>query len=376
MKCSKCGAELNDGCIYCSVCGQEAQIVSDTSLIEEELLKELLEEEKRPVPKQSEERKSPKKKKKNMPLLITFLCLSAIIIVGTVLFAVVVSRNHNSFNYQIKKAGQCVEEKNYTKALEHYTRALEIKEDDVTTQFSMVELYITMDDEKSAIALLNKIISKNAQNERAYQMLIDLYVQDNDYDAIQELRKTVEDKKILKLFKDYEVNPPVFSPEPGGYAEYISIEITTEGSEKIYYTTDGSDPVEKGQLYEEPIRIEEQDTFTLKAVSCNERGLYSDVVEGEFTVRLKTPAIPRAVPDSGSFKTPTSIILIGSEGNRMYYTWDGSDPTWDRNGPIGDTMEYNEPIEVPEGDNILTVVQVDKYGIASEILKCNYKYFP
>ena len=45
MKCAKCGAELKVGCIYCSSCGQEAQIVSDDSLLEEELLRQLLLEE-------------------------------------------------------------------------------------------------------------------------------------------------------------------------------------------------------------------------------------------------------------------------------------------------------------------------------------------
>ena len=46
MKCAKCGAELKVGCIYCSVCGQEAQIVPDYNLLEDDLLKELLNEEK------------------------------------------------------------------------------------------------------------------------------------------------------------------------------------------------------------------------------------------------------------------------------------------------------------------------------------------
>ena len=45
MKCAKCGAELKVGCVYCSVCGQEAQIVSDDSVLEEELLRQLLMEE-------------------------------------------------------------------------------------------------------------------------------------------------------------------------------------------------------------------------------------------------------------------------------------------------------------------------------------------
>ena len=29
MKCANCGAEIKLGCVYCSVCGKEAQIVPD-----------------------------------------------------------------------------------------------------------------------------------------------------------------------------------------------------------------------------------------------------------------------------------------------------------------------------------------------------------
>ena len=47
MKCANCGAEIKLGCVYCSVCGKEAQIVPDYN-VEEDILKELLEEDDMP----------------------------------------------------------------------------------------------------------------------------------------------------------------------------------------------------------------------------------------------------------------------------------------------------------------------------------------
>ena len=35
MKCAKCGAEIKEGCLYCSVCGHEVQIVPDYNVLEE-----------------------------------------------------------------------------------------------------------------------------------------------------------------------------------------------------------------------------------------------------------------------------------------------------------------------------------------------------
>lgn len=46
MKCAYCGAELKVGCVYCSVCGKEAQIVSDYNLLEDDFLRGLLKEKK------------------------------------------------------------------------------------------------------------------------------------------------------------------------------------------------------------------------------------------------------------------------------------------------------------------------------------------
>ena len=43
MKCANCGSELWDGCLYCSNCGKEAQIVPDYNVFEDEYLKTILE---------------------------------------------------------------------------------------------------------------------------------------------------------------------------------------------------------------------------------------------------------------------------------------------------------------------------------------------
>lgn len=369
MKCAKCGAELKLGCIYCSVCGQEAQIVSDSSLLEEELLRELLKEEKKPAAKPLEEKKRPKKKKSHKPLIISLSCLCALILIAAFLIAAIQNKNHNSYDYQVQRAETYVSEKNYVKALETYERALDLKEDDLEIRFAMVDVYLDMEEEKSAISLLHEIISMDAGNVKAYEQLIGLYESAGDYDAILKLRENAVGDEVQDLFADYEAASPEFSLEPGTYADYITVALLGEADCSIYYTLDGTDPVENGRLYEEPFSLEEQGELKIKAVSCNKYGIYSDVAEGKFTVEFKKPQMARAVPDSGTFTEPASIELTGPEGCHIYYTWDGSDPTVN-------SAEYTGPISVPEGNNILSVILVDKYGMISDVLKCNYRYLP
>lgn len=371
MKCAKCGAELKLGSIYCSFCGQEAQIVSDSSLLEEELLRELLKEENKPASAGKNTGKSTGKrpKKSHLPLIISLTCLVALAVVAVILVVTIRNNNLNSYDYQMEQARSSVAEQNYVKALTCYERALELKEDDLTARQEMVEVYIAMEEEKAAISLLHEIIEMDGSNKWAYQILIEFYHQAKDYQAIIGLKEGVEEESILELFADYTVLPPAFSLEPGTYPEYITVELTAEPGCQIYYTTDGTDPTNQGIAYERPIVLKEQGTLDIRMAAVNELGLYSEIEEGTFTVKFKKPSMAEAIPDRGRFTEPSTIELVGTEGSRMYYTWDGTDPTVD-------SQQYTEPIPVPEGNNILSVILVDKYGMVSDVLKCNYEYFP
>lgn len=75
MKCAKCGAELKVGCIYCSVCGQEAQIVPDYNLLEDDLLKDLLRDEKKQNTVKQQKKSVDEKKSQTQPKKKNFLSL-------------------------------------------------------------------------------------------------------------------------------------------------------------------------------------------------------------------------------------------------------------------------------------------------------------
>ncbi len=400
MKCAKCGTEIKVGCIYCSTCGQEAQIVSDSGLLEDELLRELLQEkarksrsaeqqrsqrsqeqkpqasqnrsgQKQPDKKVSRQKQTNKKPsgQKHLPLIISLSCLCALLILSITLIMVMRNQRSNSFEYQVQKAEACVSEKNYARALNFYQRALEMKEDDIEIRLAMVDLHILMEEERTAISMLQEILKMDPDNASAYEKLIAVYHDKKDYEAILELKKGVTDKELLKLFSNYEVEVPTFSKTPGTYTDTLTIEILAEEKYKIYYTTDGSDPVEKGKAYEKPVEIEEQGTVKLQAVCCNEYGIYSEVADGEFVVAFEKPEMPTAFPDGGDFTAPATVELSTTVEGHIYYTWDGTEPT-------AESEEYTAPIEIPEGNNILSAIVVDKHGMMSEVLKCNYKYLP
>ena len=88
MKCAKCGAELKEGCLYCSVCGHEAQMVNEYSVLEEDYLKAILTDEASKSTSDSSHnndnkpQKNSKKQNKQTPWVI-LICFAAVILVIT-----------------------------------------------------------------------------------------------------------------------------------------------------------------------------------------------------------------------------------------------------------------------------------------------------
>lgn len=369
MKCAKCGALLRVGSIYCSQCGQEAQIVSDDLLLEEEILQELLQDEpaKNDVPEEKAKRRNRKRGKKKLFLILS--CVFLLLILAVALLLLLSHQRRNSYDYQMNRGRQYAAEKNYTKAVIYYENALALKENDLMVRFALIDLYELMGEEGDAISMLYDVIQLDNSNVEAFQRLIDVYQSKSDYDAILKLKELSEDPSVCALFDAFQVNAPVFQPQPGIYGDDFSISFSADTGCTIYFTINGKDPVADGQIYREPIRMEEQGTVSVLAVAVDEHKLYSEITSGEFTLKYQKPTTPRAIPDSGSFQMPVTIELKAEGEGHIYYTWDGTDPTVE-------STEYTGPIEVPEGNNILSVLFIDKHGLMSDVLKCNYKYIP
>jgi hypothetical protein len=79
------------------------------------------------------------------------------------------------------------------------------------------------------------------------------------------------------------VATPTFNPEAGTYSEAISVTIScaTDGA-TIYYTIDGSNPMEDGTVYTSAINITE--TTTVKAFAMKEGYLNSGVASATYTI--------------------------------------------------------------------------------------------
>ena len=199
MKCAKCGAEIKEGCIYCSVCGNAVQIVPDYSVLEDDYLRSLLKEEesagKEPAPAQAKQQKPKqpqRKKNRRLPFLIGGILLVLLVLAGILIKAAIDHRNANSYDYQMEQAAMAADAQNDGEALDYYERALYLYPNDIIAREKMIEIYEKQKNTDAAMVLLIEIIKLDPANEDAYRDLIAIYDAREDYDSILDLEAEVD----------------------------------------------------------------------------------------------------------------------------------------------------------------------------------------
>ena len=89
----------------------------------------------------------------------------------------------------------------------------------------------------------------------------------------------------------------------------------------------------------------------------------------EYTINIPAPDMPIVTPDGGDFGMETKVTVTVPDGCSAYYTWDGSTPN-------ATSSRYTQPITVPEGNNVLSVIIIDNTtGLYSDTFRGNFIYY-
>lgn len=382
MKCANCGAELKLGCVYCSVCGHEAQIVPDYNVLEDDYLKNLMDEEdkaqkqreaeaerRRQEERNRRKRQRQEQKRKKKIMVSCGIGAAALVIILIVVLTVVGNSRKNSFDYQYEKGMSYAEEGNYTKALDYFKAASSIDPDNADVLLELAKIYQRREENSPLEATLLQILTLKPASREAHDMLISLYEEQKKYEEIMDLYEKLPDNTLTDLFADYMVELPELSVEGGEYSDDVTVELSAPDGYVIYYTLDGTSPVERGKRYEEPIELDEAKDYTLKAVSKDERGIYSEIVTAEYEIDYEAPDSATVSPAAGTYTEAQPVTINVPEGCRAYYTWDGSTPN-----QTSDV--YSAPLEMPEGNHVLSILVVDDHDLASPVVRYNYFYQP
>ncbi len=357
MKCPNCGSEMAEGMLYCEHCGEDIHIVPDFEPELEDAIHNILEEmhedmtgERREELEDSfeedeffeeDELQEPARRKRIWPKVLLALLFLVFLTAGGIAWHVYGSYSEE---YQLSRAEQYVVQGKYDEAIACYNRAVELDGTNVELLFELADIYLLKNNKVEYEYLLREIIkNKNTsaeQLEGAYGKLIAIYREREDYQTINALLLASGNDNLIAAYPNYIVDVPEFSINEGYYTSIQPLKLTASGSGKIYYTTDGSEPTEESTQYTAPI-ILENGSHIVKACFVNDNGIVSDVVTKEYHIEYNDILPPEISVLSGEYSNPMLIEIL-EEDEDVYYTMDGSDPTYS-------STPYTGPIPMPLG---------------------------
>lgn len=386
MKCIYCGKELAEGELFCPACGKAVQIVPDYNVYDDDYLKEVLAQENQKKTATTDIKKktasvtstaqpsgkgaNQKQKKKQMMIIGGVIAVICVLVLVLVLVGAGIQKKHaNSFDYQVSLAEEAYKKGNMNDTITYYENALSLDKNNIEVRLILAGIYEKQKNDDAALVLYQEVLKIDSANREACKGLIAIYEKQKNYDAIIELSDAV-DTSLADLFTDYQVQKPKFSIESGVYDGAQTLMLSSDAGDSVFYTTDGSDPMEKGLMYTNSIPLGENNhTYVIKAVCMNDKNLYSDVVTNQYQIKIPAPDIPIVTPDGGDFGVETTVSVTVPDGCSAYYTWDGSTPT-------SASSRYAGPLTILEGNNVLSVIMIDnKTHLSSEVYRGNFIYY-
>ncbi len=323
--------------------------------------------------KQEEQAILEEKKLFKIRITCAIIAIFVIIIIAVVVIMWPTSKvGTSSFKKHYDKGLSYYNAGNYTEAAKEYNEALNSTGDQKSMKkvlSSLLDVYKKIEGSDSdIIEVLKEMIKLEPDKIDNYEELLELYDKNGMINEIDALIKSVEGTGIAAQLTGYSFTGPEFNYESGSYDQYLYISLTNSKGYKMYYTTDGSTPSASSTEYTEPFEIANEGDTVVKAISINEKGISSSVVEKKFTIALSSLVPPTVTPDSGKYDSVQQITVSVPAGMKAYYTFDegGAAPT-----TLSD--EYTGPIDMPSGKTLFSVILVNEQGVSSSVTQKLYE---
>lgn len=380
MKCPHCGHEMPEEYLICDHCGEEIRIVPDfepeiENSITETLstlvsLQEEPENEEGAEELDTEEQEVTVSLEKKGRSVHIILALAILFVVGLISYSLY-AYHIRTVEYQIQRAKAYAESGAYDQAIACLETAYAARPEEAQILFLEADYYYLQEQNTAAISTLMRIIGSDNSNryseddvEEAYSKIITIYANQESYGQINDLLRDCTNERIVSMFQGYLAMEPEFSYVEGSYAEVIPLKLSSNTSGTIYYTMDGTKPDKNSSIYTAPLFLETGE-YTVSAFFVNDYGIESDIVTKTYVINLAVPNAPEVELYSGEYYEATMIAVEESEGCKIFYTTDESEPT-------ADSVPYTGPIPMPLGTTLFKFVNISSEGIASEVTTRTY----
>ncbi len=295
---------------------------------------------------------------------IGFSIVAVIVIAIAIIILKSYSANNASNHDFVKLYNAGVEyysDKEYDNAVNSLLKAKEYaesKSEKIKVNSTLRDCYKNMEgSDMELIKVLKELIELEPSKEENYQELISIYGSNNMTDEMNELLDSIKDSRVKSSLAEYMVAVPNFSEDSGDFNNNVTLKLTTNGSNKIYYTTDGSEPTTSSTLYTDVINLDTAGTITVKAIAVNQQGVSSKVESKVYHIKTAYTNAPVVTPEGGLYDKQTDIVVEVPDGMKCYYTYGQNAIT-----PTTGDKEYTGPVKMLRGKNIFCAILVSEDG--------------
>lgn len=283
MICEKCGAEIELGKIFCPECGCENSMVPEYNVAEDaDFIKYLKDIE----DNQNKKDVSRANTYVSKPWHLFLAVLACLIVFFGCCYFIYYSFVNSWFSFDFLSSDKQVEAvATMAKGAEGNSFELfgELYDATSDSNYLMYQYKCAKNAEDLAEqkSILETVLQEEPDNLYAITGLIDVYLNDKDYDSFYRLY--AEKPEFSNLFSNYALPEPVFVKKKKGYHVGDTLAIKAVEGVNIYYTIDDKDPIESGKMYVAPIALTAGE-YVVKARVVDSTGMYSPISELAVTV--------------------------------------------------------------------------------------------
>ncbi|OXS25830.1 MAG: hypothetical protein BI182_13130 [Acetobacterium sp. MES1] len=285
MKCEKCGHENEASSLFCQNCGNSIRSLEKwesqaAEVTNREKTEGLI----------SESRTG--QQGRNKGIIIAISAVVGVLLIAGGAFGFLNFQKINAINSGLEYGEDLLAAENYTEAQVAFDGVLKLDPNNAEAMLGKAKAYAGAGNYKMANTFFEEAIRKEKNSEKL-KVIFDAYIASEIQAGVSEtdlfalLDRATEvtgDSKYADQKSSYTVKAPSFNLNPGTYQGEQKLEIVkADANDKVFYTTDGSQPTASSVEYTEPITLTKGDK-TIKAIEVNVAGFASKIIEGKYVI--------------------------------------------------------------------------------------------
>ena len=194
----------------------------------------------------------------------------------------------------ISLGNKYLQEGNYEEAIISFNKLIKLDRNNIDARLGLAKAHIKKGDNDKAIEMLKKAQRIDIENSKLLLNILEILKNINSdisYEMLSNYIKKVGEsnidsniKEIVELSKEKPINP-IVNPIPGKYATPLELKLEFDKlrvGHSYYYTTDGSEPSNKSNKYNDSIKIG-KDT-QVKLIGYNKNNESTEIITLEYII--------------------------------------------------------------------------------------------